>query len=76
VIVVNNRAGKPVKIGSGISQYSCFVPAFLPPHNPSIKYDDEMVYLISEANRFIGRLDEVTDTLISPNYFVYMYAIK
>ncbi len=35
-----------------------------------------MVYLISEANRFIGRLDEVTDTLISPNYFVYMYARK
>jgi Fic family protein len=73
---MNNRAGKIVKMGSGISRYSCFIPAFLPPNNPSIKYDDEMIYLISEANRFIGRLDEVTDILISPNYFVYMYARK
>lgn len=73
---MNNRAGKFVKIGSGVSQYSCFVPEFLPPGNPPIKYDDEMIFLISEANRLIGRLDEVTDTLISPNYFVYMYARK
>ena len=35
-----------------------------------------MIYLLSEANRFIGRLDEVTDNLISPNDFVYMYARK
>ena len=39
-------------------------------------FDNEMIYLISEANRYIGRLDEVTDTLISPSYFVYMYARK
>lgn len=73
---MSNRAGKLVKNGTGISSYSCFVPEFLPPSNPTIKYDDEMIYLISEANRFIGRLDEITDTLISPNYFVYMYARK
>lgn len=73
---MNNRAGKFIKIGSGVSQYSCFVPEFLPPGNPPIRYDDEMIFLISEANRLIGRLDEVTDTLISPNYFVYMYARK
>lgn len=73
---MNNRAGKYIKIGSGISQYTCFMPEYLPPGNPPIKYDDEIIYLISEANRFIGRLDEVTDTLISPNYFVYMYARK
>jgi Fic family protein len=30
-----------------------------------------MIYLISEANRYIGRLDEVTDTLISPSCFFY-----
>ncbi len=73
---MNNRAGKYIKMGSGISQYSCFIPEYLPPSNPPIKYDDEIIYLISEANRFIGRLDEVTDTLLSPNYFVYMYARK
>jgi Fic family protein len=32
--------------------------------------------ILKEANRYIGRLDEVTDTLISPSYFVYMYARK
>jgi len=70
------RAGKKVKQGSGKAEYFCFVPADLPLQNPPIQYDDEMIYLVSEANRFIGRLDEVTDTLISPSYFVYMYARK
>lgn len=35
-----------------------------------------MIYPISEANVHIGRLDEVADFLIAPNYFVYMYARK
>ncbi len=73
---MDNRAGEFIEIGSGISKYNCFVPKGLPPKEPSIQYDDELIYLISEANRYIGRLDEVTDTLISPEYFVYMYARK
>ena len=73
---MENRAGRKLKIGSGNAEYSCFIPAPLPPQNPTIQYDDEMIYLLSEANRYIGRLDEVTDTLISPSYFVYMYARK
>jgi Fic family protein len=71
---MENRAGKKIRVGSGKTSYSCFVPNALPPVNPTVKYDEEMVYLISEANRYIGRLDEVTDSLISHNYFVYMYA--
>lgn len=75
--MINNRAGKFIKIGKGQSEYSCFVPSPLPLQNENdIKYDSEMIYLISEANRHIGRLDEVTDFLIAPNYFVYMYAKK
>ncbi len=73
---MKNRAGRKIKAGSGNAEYNCFIPAPMPPQNPSIQYDDEMIYLISEANRYIGRLDEVTDTLISPRYFVYMYARK
>ena len=73
---MKNRSGKKVRIGSGQKEYTCFVPASLPPTAPSIQYDDELIFLISEANRYIGRLDEVTDTLISPSYFVYMYARK
>jgi Fic family protein len=73
---VENRAGKSIKIGSSSSEYECFVPAPLPPLNPGIQFDDEMIYLISEANRYLGRLDELTDTFLSPNYFVYLYARK
>lgn len=73
---VENRAGRKIKAGSNNAEYTCYIPAPLPPQNPTIQYDDEMIYLISEANRYIGRLDEVTDTLISPSYFVYMYARK
>jgi Fic family protein len=73
---IENRAGRKLKTGSGNAEYACFIPAPLPPQNLTIQYDDEMIYLISEANRYIGRLDEVTDTLISPSYFVYMYARK
>lgn len=73
---MENRAGRKMEVGSSQSKYTCFIPAPLPPQNPTLQYDDEMIYLISEANRFIGRLDEVTDTLISPSFFVYMYARK
>ena len=73
---MNKRSGKFIQVGSGISKYNSFIPELLPPKNPGIQYDDEMIYLLAEANRFIGRLDEVTDTLISPSYFVYMYARK
>lgn len=73
---METRSGRKIKSGSGKAEFTCFVPAPLPPDNPSIQYDDEIIYLIAEANRFIGRLDEVTDNLISPRYFVYMYARK
>lgn len=73
---METRAGRKIKMGSANAEYYCFIPEPLPPKNPTIQYDDEMIYLISEANRYIGRLDEITDTLISPGYFVYMYARK
>lgn len=73
---MKSRAGKKIKIGTGEAEYSCFVPAPLSPKGMSLYYDDEIIFLVSEANRFIGRLDEITDNLISPGYFVYMYARK
>jgi cell filamentation protein, protein adenylyltransferase len=73
--VNKNRAGRFNKIGSGDTAYSCFVPNPLPP-NPPVSYDDEILCILSEADRYLGRLDEVTDLLIVPNFFVYMYARK
>jgi Fic family protein len=71
---MQTRAGQKMKVGVGDIAYFCFVPAPLPPQKPPLQYDEEMIFLISEASRFIGRLDEVVDTLISPHFFVYMYA--
>lgn len=71
----SNRSGKFVVEGKGDSAYKAFIPNHLPPKQ-QLNYDDELIYLVSEANRFIGRLDEITDILIAPNFFVYMYARK
>ena len=54
---VEQRAGRKIKVGSGNTEYACFIPAPLPPQSPVIQYDDELIYLISEANRYIGKLD-------------------
>jgi Fic family protein len=36
----------------------------------------ELVNLLAEANRLIGKLDEITDILIAPSFFVEMFARK
>ena len=72
---MSNRAGKHVLCGIGDAAYKCFVPQTMPPED-GIRFDEDMIYLLSESGRQLGRLDELTDSLISPNYFVYMYARK
>jgi Fic family protein len=63
------RAGTWIKQGSG---YRAFIPAPLPP-NPSVVVDEEMVRLLSAADRALGRLDGVASVLPNPNLFVAMY---
>ncbi|RYZ80029.1 MAG: Fic family protein, partial [Proteobacteria bacterium] len=63
------RAGRLIKQPTG---YRAFIPADLPP-NPPILMDDEMVLLLSEADRALGRLDGVTSVLPNPELFVAMY---
>jgi Fic family protein len=63
------RAGTWIKQGSG---YRAFVPAPLPP-DPPIAVDDEMVRLLSAADRSLGRLDGVASVLPNPDLFVAMY---
>ena len=55
--------------------YSSFKPCNLPP-NPEIVYDAELMTLLSTADRLLGRLDGVTQTLPNPNLFVAMYVRK
>jgi Fic family protein len=63
------RAGRYVKQLEG---YRAFIPAPLPP-SPPIVYDDEMLTLLSRADRALGRLDGSTSTLPNPDLFVSMY---
>ena len=67
-----NRAGYFVNQPTG---YRSFVPKKLPP-NPPIDINAEMISLLSKADRKLGRLDGVTQTLPNPELFVAMYVQK
>ncbi len=64
-----NRTGRYVKQLEG---YKAFIPESLPP-DPPIRYDDQMLALLSRAERALGRLDGSTDVLPNPDLFVFMY---
>ncbi|MCI8468355.1 MAG: Fic family protein [Eggerthellaceae bacterium] len=69
---MGNRAGRYVRQLTG---YSSFQPSPLPP-DPPIAYDSEMIRLLSSADRALGRLDGITQTLPNPDLFVSMYVKK
>jgi|WetSurMetagenome_2_1015567.scaffolds.fasta_scaffold181634_2 Fic family protein len=66
------RAGLLVRQSGG---FRAFLPRPLPPQ-PAIRYDDEMHYLLSQADRRLGRLDGLADVLPNPDLFVAMYVRK
>jgi Fic family protein len=55
--------------------YKSFVPKKLPP-DPPLKMDEEMIALLSTADRKLGRLDGITQVLPNPQLFVAMYVKK
>ena len=57
------------------AQYRAFIPKPLPPV-PPVEIDDEMLDLLSRADRALGRLDGSTDVLPNPDLFVTMYVRK
>ena len=57
------------------SGYKSFIPHKLPPE-PSVEFDAEMMGLLSEADRKLGRLDGITQILPNPELFVAMYVQK
>ncbi len=63
------RAGRYVKQLEG---YRAFIPAPLPP-DPPVMMDAELLRLLSNADRALGRLDGATSILPNPNLFVAMY---
>jgi len=70
--VLSGRAGVFVKQPSG---YTAFIPNPLPP-DPPIRIDAEMLKLLSDADRKLGRLDGITQILPNPELFVAMYVKK
>lgn len=56
------RAGRYLRQPQG---YSAFIPASLPP-DPRVVMDDEMLALISQGDRALGRLDGSIQTLPDP----------
>ena len=63
------RSGQYVKQAAG---YETFIPVPLPP-DPPVAMDTELVRLLSNADRSLGRLDGATSILPNPNLFVAMY---
>ena len=70
--MMNTRAGIFMQQPMG---YKSFVPVPLPPEPPVIM-DDEMIALLSNADRKLGRLDGITQILPNPDLFVSMYVKK
>jgi len=52
--------------------YRAFIPAPLPP-DPPFQFDTELMRLLSEADRAVGRLDGATQFIPNPSLFVAMY---
>lgn len=67
-----NRSGKFIRQQS---DYTAFIPNPLPPE-PPVQIDSEMLYLLSAADRRLGRLDGITQILPNPDLFVAMYVKK
>jgi Fic family protein len=68
----STRAGTYIKQPTG---YKAFIPERLPP-NPQFNLTKDLLLLLSEADRNIGRLDGAVLTLPNPDLFVLMYVRK
>lgn len=65
------RAGRYIEYGG----YRPFIPAPLPP-DPPIAFDMELIRLLAEAERWLGRLDRGASGLRNADLFVAMYLHK
>lgn len=69
---MKDRAGIYIK---NLHGYSSFTPKKLPPE-PPLEIDSEMQDVLSSADRNLGRLDGIAETLPNPELFVAMYVKK
>ena len=73
--MIENRAGYYRKNLSGEMAYYSFVPNDLPP-NPALSVDDEMISLLTRANRSIATLESLSAGIPDKGLFISMYVRK
>jgi len=71
----NKGIGRAGQYVTQAQSYKAFIPKSLPPV-PPVQMDAELQLLLSDADRALGRLDGVTETLPNPDLFVFMYVRK
>jgi Fic family protein len=72
---MKNRAGEYKVNLSGELQYQSFSPKPLPP-NPPIDYDQDMIHILSKANRSLGILEGISSQVPDVDLFVSMCVRK
>lgn len=72
---MDNRAGEYRNNLSGALQYQSFRPNPLPP-NPPLAYDQELIDLLTQANRRVGILQGISKQVPDVDLFVSMYVRK
>jgi Fic family protein len=53
-----------------------FIPYNLPPSNPTLEMNAEIISLYGEASFALGQLNEMSERLPNPNRFIKAYVIK
>ena len=57
------------------SGYSAFIPAPFPPKN-LIKWDNDLIFLLSQSDMAIGKLNEIDKLVPDVDFFIFMYIGK
>lgn len=74
-MAMEGRLGSYVTCQSVGESYRAFLPPPLPPQ-PPLAFDAELISLLEEANRLLGRLDGLAIALPDPQLLLYQYVRK
>ena len=69
---MERKIGQYVHCATAGETYRAYVPSPLPPA-PPLAIDAELLTLLEQANRALGRLDGIADLLPDRNLFLYQY---
>ncbi|NOT77572.1 MAG: Fic family protein [Bacteriovoracaceae bacterium] len=67
------RAGANIQQSTG---YKAFIPELLPPQNPELQLNLELINLLSQADLRLGKLVGLSTIIKDPDLFVYLYVRK